>query len=426
MGESQGNRITISPGITPGKPDVLHFVLPGCLSPDPPTVKPIIVLGSTGSIGTQTLALVAEPDSGLQVTGLAAHSSWELLRDQVQETGATMVALADPAAATSIRPHLPANTTLFSGPGAMLELIAAADFEVAIHGVMGRAGLEASFALARLGKTLALANKESLVIAGELLIDAVAEGGGRLIPVDSEHSAIEQCLRGEDLACIRKVLLTASGGPLRQWSLEQIEKAPKEKALDHPTWEMGPRITIGSATLTNKAFEIIELHHLFGLDADRMGVVIHPQSIVHSMVEFVDGAVIAQMGPPDMRGPIHYALHHPTRVPSSLTGFDLDLFSNLTFEAPDFERFPALQLGFRCVEEGSTSGCCLNAADEVAVEAYLADAIQFGDIVRISQQVLDERTDPETFDLQSVLDADRWARSFAQDLVSRLSATTTP
>jgi 1-deoxy-D-xylulose-5-phosphate reductoisomerase len=390
-------------------------------------VKPILVLGSTGSIGTQTLDLVSDPASGLRVAGLAANSSWELLRDQAAQTGAPFLALSDPAAADALRPHLSPGTTLFSGPEAQLELIAAAEYDVAVHGVMGRAGLEASFALCKAGKTLALANKESLVIAGDLLIDTIAEHGGRLIPVDSEHSAIEQCLRGEDLACIRKVLLTASGGPFRETSLADMENAPQEKALAHPTWDMGPRITIGSATLINKAFEIIELHHLFGLDRDRMEVVVHPQSLVHSMVEFVDGSVIAQMGPPDMRGTIHYALHHPDRQPSKLAGFDLQQFSRLTFEAPDFERFPSLELGFRCVEEGGTSGCCLNAADEVAVEAYLAGDIPFGDIVRISQKVLDERptNKPDPGTLSEVLEADRWARSLAEEIVASKTTSTT-
>ena len=412
--------------MSPGKPDVLHFVSPGRLS-RPLPVKPILVLGSTGSIGTQTLDLVEQPNSGLAVAGLAANTSWELLREQVERTNTPLVALSDLAAADSLRPHLPPQTTLFSGPEALMELIAAANFEVAVHGVMGRSGLEASFALARTGKTLALANKESLVIAGDLLIDAVAQGGGRLIPVDSEHSAIEQCLRGEDLACVRRVLLTASGGPLREASLSEIANAPQDKALAHPTWDMGPRISIGSATLINKAFEIIELHHLFGLESDRIEVVIHPQSLVHSMVEFIDGSVIAQMNPPNMRGTIHYALHHPDRQPADLPGFDLSKFRELTFEAPDLERFPALDLGFRCVKEGGTSGCCLNAADEVAVEAYLAGKVPFSEITRISQEVLDARpTKPAgPLSISSILAADRWARLLAQELITARTANAT-
>lgn len=390
-------------------------------------MKPILILGSTGSIGTQTLDLVAQPDSGLVVAGLAANSSWELLREQIERHRPPLVALSDLAAAEALRPHLPPQTTLFSGPEALLELIAAADFEVAVHGVMGRAGLEASFALARAGKTLALANKESLVIAGDLMIDAVAQGGGRLIPVDSEHSAIEQCLRGEDLTCVRRVLLTASGGPLRKASLSEIENAPQDKALAHPTWDMGPRISIGSATLINKAFEVIELHHLFGLERERIEVVIHPQSLVHSMVEFIDGSVIAQMSPPNMRGAIHYALHHPDRQPTNFPGFDLLKFKELTFEAPDLERFPALELGFRCVQEGGTSGCCLNAADEVAVEAYLTGKVPFGEITRISQAVLDARPteDAGPLSMSAILAADSWARALAQDLITAKTANAT-
>ena len=384
-------------------------------------MKSILLLGSTGSIGTQTLDLVRVPGSGLRVTGLAAARSWERLLEQAREFEVPLLALVNAEAAAAAEPHLPAGATLFRGPDACLELIAAAEFETAVHGVVGGAGLAASVAVLERGRTLALANKESLVIAGERLMALARDNGATIVPVDSEHCAIFQCLRGEDLGRVRCVHLTASGGPFRQTPLEEMRRATPEMALRHPNWDMGPRITIGSATLMNKALEIIELHHLFGLERDRIHVVVHPQSIVHSMVEFVDGSVIAQLGPPDMRGPIHYALHHPDRAPAPLVGFDLNLFRELTFEEPDLERFPTLELGFRCVEEGADAGCVLNASDEVAVAAFLAKEIGFADIHRINAAVLDQRPGLAG-SLGELMQADAVARRLARDEV-RLVAT---
>ena len=353
-------------------------------------MKRLLILGSTGSIGTQTLELVrATP--GLAVAGLAARGSWRELLAQVREFRPPFVALADEEAAAALRAELPPETALFAGTEGVLRLIEEAAFDVCVHGIVGGIGLGASVAVLRRGRTLALANKESLVIAGESLMRLADESGGEIVPVDSEHSAVFQCLRGEDLSRVRRVILTASGGPFRKTPLEQLPSVTPEMALVHPTWNMGPRITVGSATLMNKALEVIELHHLFGLERERIAVAIHPQSIVHSMVEFVDGSVIAQMGPPDMRGPIHFALHHPERRPAPLVGFDFQAFSNLTFEAPDLERFPTLELGFRCVDEGSDAGSVLNASDEIAVEAFLKSRIRFDDISRINRRVLDQR-----------------------------------
>ena len=380
----------------------------------------LLVLGSTGSIGTQTLELVREPGSGLCVSGLAAGSSWVPLLDQAREFGVRLLALSDPEAASEARAHLPDGVTLFSGPDALEELIEAAEFETAVHGVVGAAGLPASDAILRKGKTLALANKESLVMAGAHLMELASSCGAEIVPVDSEHSAIFQCLRGEDRGRIRKVLLTASGGPFRTSSIEEILEATPEEALAHPNWDMGPRITVGSATLMNKALEVIELHHLFGLERDRIEVVVHPQSIVHSMVEFVDGSVIAQLGPPDMRGPIHYAIHHPDRAPSTLRGFDLQTFSSLTFEAPDPQRFPALGLGFRCVDEGGDAGSVLNAADEVAVQAFLDGEIGLGQIASVNQRTLDRRPGLEGA-ASEMIRADGIARGVALEEIRRLA-----
>jgi len=384
--------------------------------------KEILVLGSTGSIGTQTLDVVRRQGRGerrVAVSGLAAGRSWRALLEQAREFGVRLLALADRDAAAQARAHLPPGATLFEGEEAVLELVAAARFDCALHGIVGGAGLPASVAVLRRGKTLALANKESLVIAGQHLTALAREHGATILPVDSEHSAIFQCLRGEDVGRVRRVLLTASGGPFRSTPLGELARATPAAALAHPNWDMGPRITVGSATLMNKALEVIELHHLFGLERERIEVVVHPQSIVHSMVEFVDGSVIAQLGPPDMRGPIHYALHHPDRAPAPLVGFDLARFSQLTFEAPDHARFPALALGFRCVEEGGDAGAVLNAADEVAVAAFLAGEVGFTDIARINAALLDRRPG-YAGSVEELLRADQAARRLARDEVRRI------
>ncbi|QDU67558.1 1-deoxy-D-xylulose-5-phosphate reductoisomerase [Engelhardtia mirabilis] len=378
-------------------------------------MRSLLCLGSTGSIGSQTLDLVRADPQGLRVMGLSAARSVEALLAQVREFRPAFVALADADAAERLRPDLPAGTTLFSGTEANLELIAAADFDVCVHGIVGAAGLQPSAAVLERGRTLALANKESLVLAGALLMDLARERGTSIVPVDSEHSAIFQCLRGERMDRVRRVVLTASGGPFRDHDASDLARVTRDEALCHPTWEMGPRITIGSATLMNKALEVIETHHLYGLEAGQIEVTIHRQSVVHSMVEFVDGSVMAQMGPPDMRGPIHYALHHPDRRPNNLVGFDLGVFRELTFEAPDHERFPALALGYRCVEEGGDAGCVLNAADEVAVQAFLDGRIRFPDLVEVNRRTLDGRAAAPALraGIDGLIERDAWARAAA-------------
>lgn len=382
-------------------------------------MKSILLLGSTGSIGKQTLDLLRSQAGALRVVGLAAGRSWRALLEQAREFGPAVVALDDASAAEQLARELPPGIALRSGPRALEELATELDYDVCVHGVVGAAGLRASVAVLERGRTLALANKESLVVAGEHLMRLARERGAALVPVDSEHSAIFQCLRGERIERVRRVLLTASGGPFRAVPLEELESVTPERALRHPNWSMGPRITVGSATLMNKALEVIELHHLFGLERERIEVVVHPQSIVHSMVEFVDGSVIAQMGPPDMRGPIHFALHHPDRAPAALRGFDYEIFRRLDFEPPDLRRFPALELGFRCVEEGEDSGSVLNAADEVAVEAFLQGRIPFPEIGRINRAVLDRRPRLHR-SIDELLAADAAARDLARRCVATL------
>ena len=385
-------------------------------------MRSLLLLGSTGSIGTQALDVVrAAP--GWRVRGLAAGCSWRALLEQAREFRPESVALADPAAAAELAPHLPSGIRLLSGGDALAALARECEYDIALHGVVGAAGLAASVAVLERGKRLALANKESLVMAGAALMELARDRGGEIVPVDSEHSAIFQCMRGERIDRVRRVVLTASGGPFRQSAREDLEHVTPEMALKHPNWSMGPRVTVGSATLMNKALEVIELHHLFGLERERIEVVIHPQSIVHSLVEFVDGSVIAQMGPPDMRAPIHYALHHPDRAPARLPGFDLELFRRLDFEPVDAARFPALELGYRCVEQGGDAGSVLNASDEVVVDAFLRRAIPFPAITRINEHVLGRRGSRarRATGIEDLFAADAYARDAARHAIEELA-----
>jgi 1-deoxy-D-xylulose-5-phosphate reductoisomerase len=381
-------------------------------------MKSLLLLGSTGSIGTQTLDLVRASPRAFRIAGLAAGCSWRELKAQALEFRPSVVALADPEAARELRAALPAEIAVRAGPSAAEELAAELDYDLAVHGMVGAAGVMPSMRVMERGLALALANKESLVVAGLHLMELARSRGALLLPVDSEHSAIFQCLRGEDVRRVRKVYLTASGGPFRDLSLADLAHVTPEMALRHPNWNMGPRISVGSATLMNKALEVIEAHHLFGLPPERIAVLVHRQSIVHSLVEFCDGSVIAQMGPPDMRGPIHYALHHPDRAPTDLTGFDPVLFRELSFEEPDPERFPTLELGYRCVREGADAGAVLNAADEVAVEAFLDGRLSFQEIPRINRRVLESRPGL-AHDIPALLESDARARELARAEVAQ-------
>jgi 1-deoxy-D-xylulose-5-phosphate reductoisomerase len=383
-------------------------------------MKKLLVLGSTGSIGRQTLELVRHAPRDFRVLGLAAGLAHEALLAQAREFRPACVALADAAAAERLRAELPAGVALRAGPEAAEELAAELDYDLVVHGITGAAGVRATERVLARGRTLALANKESLVVAGEPLMELARTRGATLLPIDSEHSAIFQCLAGQSSARVRRILLTASGGAFRDLSLAELAHATPALAERHPNWDMGPRITVGSATLMNKALEVIEAHHLFGLEAERIEVVLHRQSVVHSMVEFVDGSVLAQMGPPDMRGPIHYALHWPERRPAELTGFELARFRELTFEAVDPARFPALELGYRCVREGGDAGATLNAADEEAVAAFRSGRLGFQDIARVNRSVL-ERRPRLAGSVDALLAADRVARQLARAEIERLA-----
>ncbi|MCE9594976.1 MAG: 1-deoxy-D-xylulose-5-phosphate reductoisomerase [Planctomycetes bacterium] len=380
-------------------------------------MKSLLVLGSTGSIGTQALDVARAQPHSFRVEGLSAEKSWRRLEEQVREFRPRFVAVGDPAAAAELAPRLPRDVALLTGPDAAAALAREANYDTAVHGIVGAAGLAPSVEVLRRGKRLALANKESLVMAGSFLTALAREHGATILPVDSELCAIYQCLRGEDLGRVRKIHLTASGGPFRDMEPAELLTVTPELALKHPNWSMGPRITIGSATLMNKALEVLEAHHLFGLAAEQIHVVIHRQSVIHSMVEFVDGSVMAQLGPPDMRGPLHYCMHAPERAPSNLKGFDLGLFRQLTFEEPDPELFPALSLGFRALELGGDAGAVLNAADEVAVQAFLDRTLPFAEIERVNRAVLEARSRP-CATLEQVFAADRDARELARSQVA--------
>ncbi|MGB3303845.1 1-deoxy-D-xylulose-5-phosphate reductoisomerase [Gordonia sp. (in: high G+C Gram-positive bacteria)] len=379
----------------------------------------VLILGSTGSIGTQALEVVAEHPDLFEVVGLGAGGgNLDLLEQQVRHARlpASQVAVADPVAAAVLSDRL--GRPVLSGPDAMVALIESVAADVVLNGVVGSIGLGPSLAALKSGARLALANKESLVAGGALVLDAAAPG--QIVPVDSEHSAIAQCLRGGTAAEVDRLVLTASGGPFRGWTAEQVANVTPEQAGKHPTWSMGPMITLNSATLVNKALEVIEAHLLFDVPYDRIDVTVHPQSIVHSMVTFVDGATIAKASPPSMKLPIALALGWPDRVPNSSTPLDWTTASAWTFEPVDNEVFPAINLARQAGTAGGSLTAVFNAANEVAAQAFFDGAVAFPDIVGIIGDVL-ARADQWTTrpgNVDEVLAADSWARSCAAELVA--------
>jgi 1-deoxy-D-xylulose-5-phosphate reductoisomerase len=378
-----------------------------------PAVRPrrVAVLGSTGSIGTSALAVAEALPDRLQIVGLAARTRWAELADQCRRVRPRVAVLTDPEAfAAADRSAFPPETELLCGDEAACALARAADVDVVLAAVVGAAGLDGTWAALEAGKTVALANKESLVIAGGPVTELAAERGGRLLPVDSEHSAIFQALGDTPVEQVARVILTASGGPFRGRSLADLEHVTPEQALRHPTWRMGPKVTIDSATLMNKALEVIEARWLFDLPADKLDAIVHPESVVHSFVEFVDGSVLAQMSPPDMKLPIQHALTHPGRVPGPAKKLDWQALRGLCFEPPDRGTFPALDLGFEAVRRGGTCGAVLNAANEAAVERFLGGTIGFNDIPRCARAALDAHDYDPGPTLAALRAADRRAR----------------
>ncbi len=378
-----------------------------------PVVRPrrVAVLGSTGSIGTNALAVAEALPDRLQVVGLVAHSRWRELAAQCHRVRPRIAVLTCPEAfAAADRSAFPPDTDLRCGDAAACELAQAAEVDIVLAAVVGAAGLDGTWAALEAGKPVALANKESLVIAGPLVMRLAADRGGTVLPVDSEHSAIFQALAGAPRESVAKVVLTASGGPFRGRSAADLEAVTPEQALNHPTWRMGPKVTVDSATLMNKALELIEARWLFDLPADKLAAIVHPESVVHSFVEFVDGSVLAQLSPPDMKLPIQYALTYPDRVPGPAKRIDWQAFRGLCFEPPDRDAFPALDLGFEAARRGGTCGAVLNAANEAAVAGFLSGGLRFADIPRAVRAALDAHDYDPGPTLPALRAADRRAR----------------
>lgn len=375
-------------------------------------MKHIAVLGSTGSIGTSCLDVVRHHRDRFRVVGLTAARNWRMLLNQAREFEVESLALADRGCATEIA----AETSLgveFGEEG--IERIAADPrADVVITGIVGAAGLRGTWAAVSEGKTVGLANKETLVVGGPLVMRHAKQCGARLIPVDSEHSAIYQALQCGARGEVKRVVLTASGGPFRGRRRSELTQVTPEQALAHPTWDMGPKITIDSATMMNKALEIIEAKWLFDLRDEQIGVVVHPQSTIHSFVEYVDGSVMAQLSPPDMRMPIQYAMSWPERIDGISPTMDWSSIWNLSFEPPDEEAFPALRLGHECARRGGSCGAVLNAANEIAVERFLAGEISFLGITRLASDVLETHDFDPSPKLETLFQMDRWARDEAR------------
>ena len=374
-------------------------------------VPHVAVLRSTGSIGRSTLEVIAGSGGRLRAVALSAHGNTRLLLEQARRVRPRRVVVTDPeAAARHDWSGLPPETELQVGDAPLQDVVADAGVDVVVSAIVGSAGLVSTCAALEAGKTVALANKESLVVGGPLVMDLAARRNATLLPVDSEHSAVFQALRSDRREEVRRVVLTASGGPFRKYSLDQLAQVTVAEALAHPTWEMGPKITIDSATLMNKALEIIEARWLFDLRPEQIGVAIHPQSVVHSMVEYRDGSVIAQLSPPDMKLPIQYALCWPERREGVAAKLDWSRAMEWTFEPPDFERFEALRLGLEVAGAGGTAGAVLNGANEAAVAAFLQGRLGFHQIVPAVRAVVENHNHDPRPTLQQVMELDRWAR----------------
>ncbi|CAB4244402.1 1-deoxy-D-xylulose 5-phosphate reductoisomerase [Methylacidimicrobium sp. AP8] len=379
--------------------------------------KRILILGSTGSIGRSALTVVRKLPERLEVVGLAAGRQLDELRAQAEEFRPRAVGLCNPPAGSSWRQGFPGKTKIYEGPAGLFEMVAETEAEMVLVAIVGTAGLGPALAAIRTGKGLALASKEVLVMAGEIVMAEARARNVPILPVDSEHNAVFQCLAGSSGVQIRRILLTASGGPFRTWDARRMAAATVEDALDHPTWKMGKKITIDSATLFNKALEMIEAHWLFGVPFSAIDVVVHPQSIVHSLVEFVDGSHLAQLSRSDMCLPIQYALTYPERLPSPVPFLDLATVGQLSFEQPDHERFPALRLARYAGEAGGTAPCVLNAANEVAVAAFLERRIPFSAIAHCVEAVLDAHKPMKVENLEVLQRVDAEARRAAVEWI---------
>jgi 1-deoxy-D-xylulose-5-phosphate reductoisomerase len=383
----------------------------------------VLILGSTGSIGTQALDVVARSGGELEVVGISAESSWEALVGQARELGVRRIALADADAAARAAEAWTDGEVLGGAEG-LVRLVVESEADLVLNALVGSAGLGPTVATLGEGIDLALANKESLVVGGELVTQLAEATGAAIVPVDSEHSAIHQLLAGERVGTVDRLILTASGGPFRGRGAQELREVSVEQALAHPTWAMGGKITIDSATLMNKGLELIEAHHLFGTPYERIDVVVHPQSIVHSLIQLCDGATLAHLGYPDMRVPIGYALHHPERVELPVAPLDLPALGALTFEAPDLDTFACLRLAREAGEAGGTAPCVLNAANEVAVHAFLGGRLRFSEIAEVIARTLDAVPAGRVHAFETLYRADREAREAARAQVEQRAAAT--
>ena len=386
-------------------------------------MKNIAILGSTGSIGTQALDVVRNHAEELHISVLAANSNDELLERQIEEFNPELAVLSDEAAYQRLKSRFKHKSTkLAGGRQAFIDCAAFDGVDIVLTSMMGFAGLEPTLKAIRSGKNIALANKETLVVAGELVIKRAAECGVKILPVDSEHGAFFQCLQGEDRKSIKKLLLTASGGPFRGKNRDELKDVTVEQVLSHPTWNMGQKITVDSATLVNKGLEVIEAKWLYGVDYDQIQVVVHPQSIVHSMVEFCDNSIIAQLASTDMKLPIQYALTYPTRMSSTVESLDFWKINSLTFEKPDMDTFKGLKFAYEAGRIGGTAPCIFNAANEVAVGAFLKGKIKFLDIYNVIEETMSRRNVINNPNLPTLIAEDAAARSIAEKLCDSIIA----
>jgi 1-deoxy-D-xylulose-5-phosphate reductoisomerase len=377
-------------------------------------MKKVILLGSSGSIGESTCKVARALPEKMKLVGLGVAKSTDRMLEQAKEFGVKALAVSDLQAADKVKSRLSQGTQFYPGPEGLARMVEETEADMVLVAIVGTAGLAPALAALRSGKDLAVASKEILVLAGSAVMTEAKKRKKQVLPVDSEHNAIFQCLVGANEKEVRKVILTASGGPFRQSSVQAMEKVTLAQALKHPTWSMGQKITIDSATMFNKGLEMIEAHWLFGLPMRQVDVVVHPQSIVHSMVEFIDGSVLAQLSVTDMCFPIQYAVTYPERMPSGLPPLELAKLGTLSFEQPDEMRFPALRLAREAGEQGGTLPGVLNAANEVAVEAFLAERISFPRIWGMVEEVMKKHRTEKEPSLEAIIDADRWARGEAK------------
>lgn len=384
-------------------------------------MKKIAILGSTGSIGTNTLDVIQQHREKFQVVALAAGTNVDLLVEQARQFEVKAVSLATKELAEQARLQLPGHIQVYYGDEGLGEIAVHPDTNFVVSAVVGSQGLSPTLKAIEAGKDIGLANKETLVSAGHLVMERARNKGVSILPVDSEHSAIFQCLQGENRRSVKKIILTASGGAFRERSREELSGVTAADALKHPNWKMGAKVTIDSATMMNKGLEVIEAHWLFDLPFSQIDCVIHYESIIHSMVEFKDSAVMAQLGTPDMRVPIAYALHYPERLTLNSQPLDWTEITQLRFKKVDFDRYPAVKLAYQCGEAGGTMPTVMNAANEVAVQRFLNGEIEFLDIECMISDVLEKHTNIKNPDLQDILSADRWARQMAASLSSNIT-----